>query len=206
MSLHTWLLRGMLNHVGSGVSIHPSVWIESPEQIYLSDNCEIRREATLIGTSEREIGIELGKGVHIHPYAFLNAYGGFIKLGEGVRIGHFTVIAGHGGVVFGPYSGVAGQSYVISSNHQFKDTKIPHVYQEETKKGITVGTNVWGGSGVIILDGVRIGDNSVIGAGSVVRRNVPDNCVVLGNPARVAYRFSAPQVQELELSNLRGEQ
>lgn len=50
---------------------------------------------------------------------------------------------------------------------------------------IYIGNNVWLGAGVIVLPGVKIGDNSVIGAGSVVTHDIPENCVAFGNPCRV---------------------
>lgn len=56
----------------------------------------------------------------------------------------------------------------------------------EAAKPITIGDNVWLGGGVIVCPGVTIGDNSVVGAGSVVTRDIPENSVAAGNPARVA--------------------
>ena len=54
-----------------------------------------------------------------------------------------------------------------------------------TSKPIKIGNGVWVGAGAIILPGVTIGDHSVIGAGAVVNRDIPANCVAVGNPARV---------------------
>lgn len=184
-----WYCRQLIAELGDHTRIDPSVWFEDPEKISIGNRCEIRRGAVLIGRSERDRGIELSDDVHIHQYAHLDAYGGFIHLGIGVRIGHHAVIAGHGGVRFGDYSGVAGLSYVIAADHGFSEANVPHVLQKESRRGIEIGENVWGGAGVIITDGIKIGDNAVIGAGAVVRRNVPPNAVVLGNPAQVAYLF-----------------
>ena len=55
----------------------------------------------------------------------------------------------------------------------------------EAAKPITIGSNVWLGGGVIVLPGVTIGENSVVGAGAVVTRDLPDNVVAMGIPARV---------------------
>ena len=55
----------------------------------------------------------------------------------------------------------------------------------EAAKPITIGDNVWLGSGAIVLPGVTIGENTVVGAGSVVTRDLPANVVAVGNPARV---------------------
>ncbi len=55
----------------------------------------------------------------------------------------------------------------------------------ESARPITIGSNVWLGGGVIVLPGVSIGDNTVVGAGAVVTRDLPGNVVAVGNPARV---------------------
>src|SRR3546814_7623079 len=55
----------------------------------------------------------------------------------------------------------------------------------ESAKPVTLGRNVWIGGAAVILPGVSIGDNAVIGAGSVVTKDVPAGCVVAGNPAKM---------------------
>lgn len=55
---------------------------------------------------------------------------------------------------------------------------------------VKIEDNVWIGGGVIILPGVTIGRNSVIGAGSVVNKSIPENCVAVGNPCRVIRRIN----------------
>lgn len=57
--------------------------------------------------------------------------------------------------------------------------------KEEFGKPVTIGSDVWAGGGAIILPGVRIGSRAVIGAGSVVTRDVPDGALAAGNPCRV---------------------
>ena len=59
----------------------------------------------------------------------------------------------------------------------------------ESARPVTVGSDVWVGGGATLLPGVTVGDRSVIGAGSVVTRDVPSDCVVAGNPARVIRRL-----------------
>jgi maltose O-acetyltransferase len=61
----------------------------------------------------------------------------------------------------------------------------------EAAKPITIGNNVWLGGGVIVLPGVSIGDNSIVGAGAVVSRDLPANVIAVGNPARVVRTFDA---------------
>ena len=56
--------------------------------------------------------------------------------------------------------------------------------QRQTAKSVTIGDNVWIGGSVTILPGVSIGNNVTIGAGSVVVKDIPDNCVAVGNPCK----------------------
>lgn len=58
-------------------------------------------------------------------------------------------------------------------------------YKIQRNKQIHIGNNVWLGGGAIVLPGVTIGDNSIVGAGSVVTKDVPANCIVVGSPAKV---------------------
>lgn len=69
-------------------------------------------------------------------------------------------------------------------------TGVPYREQPLTSSPVTIGKNVWIGEKVCILKGVKIGDNCVIGAGSVVTKSIPANCVAVGNPAKVIKRFS----------------
>lgn len=62
--------------------------------------------------------------------------------------------------------------------------------KEEFGKPITIGNDVWIGGGSIILPGITIGNNCVIGAGSVVTKNIPDNSMAVGNPAKVIKNLS----------------
>ena len=75
---------------------------------------------------------------------------------------------------------------IYTQNHSFDRIDIPMCeqgFQEECK--VEIGNDVWIGARVIILPGVKIGNGCVIGAGAVVTKDVPDYCVVGGNPAKI---------------------
>lgn len=88
-----------------------------------------------------------------------------------------------------------GDNVLVGPNTGFYTPQHP-IHPEDRKKGIeralpiTIGDNVWIGGSVTILGGVSIGDNSIIGAGSVVTRDIPANVIAVGNPCRVIRSIS----------------
>ena len=104
--------------------------------------------------------IKIGKNVFINACCRFQDQGG-IEIGDGSLIGHNTTIA--------------------TLNHDFNPDKRANLHPGPVK----IGKNVWIGSDSTILPGVEIGDGAVIGAGSVVTKNVPANSIAVGSPARV---------------------
>ena len=104
--------------------------------------------------------IKIGKNVFINACCRFQDQGG-IEIGDGSLIGHNTTIA--------------------TLNHDFNPDKRANLHPSHVK----IGKNVWIGSDSTILPGVEIGDGAVIGAGSVVTKNVPANSIAVGSPARV---------------------
>ncbi len=81
------------------------------------------------------------------------------------------------------------ETIIYTANHDFADTKLPMIEQgHATQRRVVIGDDVWIGARVIILPGVTIGTGCVVGAGSVLTRDVPPGSVVAGNPARVVKR------------------
>ena len=104
--------------------------------------------------------IHLGKGVFINSGCKFQDQGG-IYIGDGALIGHNTVLA--------------------TLNHGL----LPEERHDLIPKPIHIGKNVWIGSNSTVLPGVTIGDNAVIGAGSVVTKDIPENMIAVGSPAKV---------------------
>jgi maltose O-acetyltransferase len=89
-------------------------------------------------------------------------------------------------ITIGNYVMIAQNVMIIGGNHSTLRTDIPMMLQGEGKQGsIVIEDDVWIGAGAIILTGVKIGQGSVIGAGSVVTKDIPEYSIAVGNPAKV---------------------
>jgi acetyltransferase-like isoleucine patch superfamily enzyme len=111
-----------------------------------------------------------------------------------VYIGDRSLI-GMGNVIIGPVKigndVILAQNIVISGlNHGYEDVSIPPSMQKVTTKQIELADNIWIGANAVITAGVKIGKHCVIGAGSVVTKDIPDYCVVVGNPAKVVKKYN----------------
>ena len=144
-------LKRNLAFLGQSVYIHPSVDFQWSEKIHIGNNCKLYTGVILNARTSEENGIWLSDGARIHEYTMIDSYGGNIFLDEHAGIGHHCVIGGHGGLTIGKHSMIAGLTYIVSANHGFVTKEIPYMLQAETKKGVSIGDNVWIGINAIIL-------------------------------------------------------
>lgn len=129
--------------------------------------------------------ITIGDYSVVYPYAILDACGGAISIGRECTVNPFCVLYGHGGLKIGNHVRIAAHTVMIPANHKFDVVGIPICQQGQSKKGIVIEDDVWIGANVTILDGVKIGSGSIVGAGSVVTKDIPPRSIAVGNPARV---------------------
>lgn len=141
--------------------------------------------------------IEIGRDGLIKPHAMLIAYGGSIVIGDRVSINPFSILYGQGGLRIGSDVLIAAHVTIIPANHRFDRPDVIIRKQGEDRRGITIGDDVWIGTGARILDGITIGTGSVIAAGAVVRSDVPPYTVVAGVPARPVKKRAAVAPQDL---------
>ena len=126
------------------------------------------------------LGIELDESSAILP-PFYADYGKNIKIGKNVWIQQGCTFFDRGGIEIGDDTFIAPKVNLITLNH------VVNPYERSTTiaKPIKIGKRVWIGIAATVLPGVNIGDNSIIGAGAVVTKDVPPNVIVAGNPARI---------------------
>ena len=114
---------------------------------------------------------------------FICGYGYNISIGENFYSNHNLVVLDSNKVTFGDNVFIAPNCGFYTAGHPI-DAQTRNRGLEYAKP-IKVGNNVWIGGNVVVLPGVTIGDNVVIGAGSVVTKDIPSNVVAFGNPCRV---------------------
>jgi acetyltransferase-like isoleucine patch superfamily enzyme len=105
-------------------------------------------------------------------------------LGTNVFVGRNTYFGAWKPIRIGEDTLIGAYCYIISGNHRFAAPDLPIRSQGYDGAPITIGRNVWLGAHVIVLAGVTIGDNAVIGAGSVVTSSIPNAEIWAGAPAR----------------------
>ena len=112
-----------------------------------------------------------------------------------VFIGDRTII-GLGNTVIGPVNigndVMFAQNIVVSAmNHGYEDITIPPSKQKDIIKLITIEDEVWIGANCVITIGVTVGKHSIVGAGSVVTKDIPPYCIAVGNPAKVIKKYNS---------------
>ncbi len=179
-TLYTLWIRNFLGHLGEHSKIcHPcSLGGNGEKNISIGDHTLIQSDALL--------------GCHIkyNDQKFPNAS---ITIGNHCNIGRNNHITACNKVIIG--DGLLTGQYVIISDNAHgglseKEALIEPYKRDLTSKGeVVIGNNVWIGDKVSILAGVHIGNNVIIAANAVVTKDVPDNCVAAGVPAKVISRL-----------------
>lgn len=149
-------------------------------------------KATIAQTVRRDLfpfqGFTLGEGSTIEDYTTLNNGVGPITIGKNSRVGIGNVVMGP--VEIGDET-ILGQHVLLTGlDHNYEDFNEPIRRQGVSTKPASIGSGSFIGANVSILPGVSIGDHVVVGAGSVVTRDVPNYTVVAGNPAKPIRRYN----------------
>jgi len=141
-----------------------------------------------------EAGIEIGEDTLIGHQVSISAGAlpgqdllqlTLLTIGDRCVIGRGSHIVAHESVIIGDDVWTGPYVYITDQNHGYEDLDAPIGRQFPVNRPVSIGAGSWLGAGAIILPGASIGRNVVVAAGSVVRGQVPDHCVVAGVPARV---------------------
>ena len=155
----------------------------SPADVMIHPTCDIR-------------GIErmkFGNGVVIQKDCWLNiafdnpVKGPMIVVDEGTNIGRRCTISAANRISIGKFVLIAPNVFIADTQHEYQKLEIPIMHQGITTHSdrVTIGDETWIGINAVIMGNVSVGKHCVVGANSVVIRDLPDYCVAVGNPAKV---------------------
>lgn len=152
---------------------------------YIMSRIDSKENPLIIGKiNMHATNVKIGCNVTIYPGVFF--WGNNIEIGDNVDIGIGTIIYSKNGVRIGNNTSIAGQCYIIDSNHSYKKGElIREQAMDSASDGISIGDDVWIAAQCSILKGAKIHDGVVVGAQSLVNKEVPENAIVVGTPARI---------------------
>ena len=131
----------------------------------------------------KELFAEIGEGCYIEPPFHANFGGGHVHFGKNVYANFGLTMVDDTHIYVGDYTMFGPNVIVATAGHPILPALREKSYQYNMP--VHIGRNCWIGGGAIILPGITIGDNVVVGAGSVVTKDLPSNVVAVGNPCRI---------------------
>jgi acetyltransferase-like isoleucine patch superfamily enzyme len=131
--------------------------------------------------------VQLGDWVQVHSDVIIQTgSGGSVTVGPECRLQHRCILSAFkGSIILGKGVGLAPNCVLYPYNHGVAPDKPIRQQPLESKGDIIIEDEAWLGVGVTVLDGVRIGKGAVVGAGSVVTKDIPEGAIAFGVPARV---------------------
>lgn len=131
----------------------------------------------------KEMFAEIGEGCYIEPPLHSNWGGHHVHFGKCVYANFNLTLVDDTHIYVGDYTLFGPNVTIATAGHPLTPELRQKGYQYNAP--VHIGKNCWIGAGVIILPGITIGDNVVIGAGSIVTKNLPDNVLAVGNPCKI---------------------
>lgn len=183
-----YLYRSIFKKVGADVKIRADVEFVNPSGIILDDYVQLGRGVKITNAGDGSLTqldprVILDRGIDIRTHR----PGSLIEIGSRTYIGPYTCLSGNY-IKIGQDCLIASHTSIYANNHNYKDPHRKIKAQGHTYLGITIEDDCWIGTGARIMDGVTIGQGSVIGAGAVVTKNIPPYSIAVGVPAQVVGR------------------
>lgn len=146
-------------------------------------NATPRREVEKRAAMLPELFAEAGEGCYVESPFYANWGGHHVHLGKGVYANYAVTFVDDTHIYVGDHTMIGPNVTLVTAAHPIA----PELRQKGLQYNLPVriGRNCWLGAGVVVLPGVTIGDNTVVGAGSVVTRDLPADVVAVGSPCRV---------------------
>jgi acetyltransferase-like isoleucine patch superfamily enzyme len=154
-------------------------------ELVLADNFSLGMGSTILVKGHWSIGDSSNISSNCAIFSRENDLHGNLKIGNDSNIGDNTIIDVSDDVIIGDNVAIGPGCKIYTHDHDYRDLNLP-AWKGKIKTGkVIIGNNSWIGANVVIMPGVKVGYHSVIAAGSVVNRNVPDCEVYGGVPAKL---------------------
>ncbi len=166
---HTWLIGPCFFSLGKKTTIHPPCKFLNGKRISIGNGVTIDSNAWIQVLPDQPLGN--------HP---------IIVIKDHASIGMGATISAIKSIVIEEYVLCARNVYISDHGHAFSDITVPIALQKMSEGSeVVIGAHSWLGQNCVILPGVRIGKHCIIGANSVVNKQIPDYCVCAGAPAKI---------------------
>ena len=151
--------------------------VDAKRGVYIGKHCNLKGRSN----------IKLEEFVTIRPYTQIWSGGGTIRIGKGSEIGERCRISITNSLVIGEKVLFSPNVYITDCDHEYRNLEIPVIDQGIVQRGqrVFIGKASYIGINTVIVGNVKIGKHCVIGANSVVTKDLPDYCVAVGSPAKV---------------------
>lgn len=157
------------------------------KKLFIAYNKTEDEEVDLRNKIMKQLFKNVGENVWIEP-DFRCEFGKNITIGDNVYINFGCIILDCSEVTIGSHTLLGPNIGLYAANHSTDATE--RINGGCYGKPIHIGNNVWLGEDVKVLQGVTIGDNTIIGAGSIVTKDIPDNVIAVGNPCKVIRKIT----------------
>jgi len=189
-ALRKWFYPCLLKHSGKGVIWGRNVALRNPGNLSIDDLTAIDDGCLFDAKGAGSQGISIGREVIISRNCVIQGKTGYVKIGAKTDIGCNTVVTSASGIEIGESVLIAANCYIGGGRYFADKIGVPFMDQGVYSRGpILIGNGSWLGASVTVLDGIRIGSGCIIGAGAVVTKDLPENVVAGGVPARVLYHL-----------------
>lgn len=175
-------LKYMKTNIGRNTYIDNTVQVHGWANLRIGENCTIG-ERTILTINNRAVSenqIAIGSNSYIGRNNFFSA-------GKRITMKEFTM--------------TGNNCAFVSSNHVFENPDIPYALSGATEESIEIGVNCWIGIGVMIIGNVKVGHGSIIGANSLINKDIPPFCIVVGNPQRIVKRYDFKRAMWLKIDD-----
>ncbi len=178
----------LIGKVGKDVVFGRNITLRHPKKIKIGNGVIIDDNCMIDAKGVDNEGITIEDGVFIGRNCIIYCKNGDIHLEENVNVSHNCEIFSSNKLRLCKNTLISAYCYLMSGGYyDYENTQVKMIDQDglDSKGELVIGSNCWIGAGVVILDNASVGDNSVIGAGAVVTKQVPENSLAVGIPAKV---------------------